>query len=174
MKRLRLSVQLFLVTGNKKIWRKKKKRRDRRYESAAASDTSIPIWQVQSTQMHNLGAYECKYAQAGWHERTSAIHHPQDADSFPSPPCLLPTPASKLLPSFLREISRKDQFASLFLLVEPLIGLGGDHKGLFAKAAPRKKQRKKTPPRSIRTKQLTRAVSSPETNKGLFYSTSLL
>lgn len=102
-----------------------KKKKDRRYESAAASDTSIPIWQVQSTQMHNLGAYECKYAQAGWHERTSAIHHPQDADSFPSAPCLLPTPASKPLPSFLREISRKDQFASLFLLVEPLIGLGG-------------------------------------------------
>lgn len=145
MKRLRLSVRLFLVTGNKKHMEGKKKR-DKRYESAAASDTSIPIWQVQSTQMHNLGAYECKYAQAGWHERTSAIHHPQDADSFPSPPCLLPTPASKLLPSFLREISRKDQFASLFLLVEPLIGLGGDHKGLFAKAALRKKQRKKTPP----------------------------
>lgn len=110
--------------GEQKTYGRKKKK-DRRYESAAASDTSIPIWQVQSTQMHNLGAYECKYAQAGWHERTSAIHHPQDADSFLSAPCLLPSPASKPLPSFLREISRKDQFASLFLLVKPLIGLGG-------------------------------------------------
>lgn len=141
-------------------WRDRKnvegerKQNDRWYKSAAASDTAISIWQVRSTQMHNLGASECKYVQAGSHECTSAIHHPQDADSFPPASCLLPTHASELLLSFLREISRKDQFACLFLLVEPVIGLGGDHKGFLQRRRWGKNKGNKIP-RSIRGKQLT-------------------
>lgn len=126
VRHLRFTVWLFLVTGQKKHrGGKKNEKPDRWCKSAAASETPISIWQVHSTQTHNLGVCECKYVQAGWHECTSAIHHPQDADPSPSPSCLLPTPASQLLLSFLREISRKDQFACLFLLVEPVIGLGG-------------------------------------------------
>lgn len=62
--------------GTEKIVREKN---ERWYKSAAARDTPISIWLVHSTQMHNLGGCECKYVQAGWHECTSAIHHPQVA-----------------------------------------------------------------------------------------------
>lgn len=119
--------------------------RDRRHKSAAASDTPISIWLVRGTQTHNVGVHECKYVQAGSHECTSAIYHPQDADSFPSPSCLRPTPASELLLPFLREISRKDQFACLFLLVEPVIGLGGDHKGFLQRRRRGKTKETKLP-----------------------------